>query len=563
MRKLIITATVLMMAAVSLGQTAEPKVGAKTTQDLDAARGMEILLSVYRDATLFYVDSTKPEKMVNDALRGMLSELDPYTEYIPAKDMSDFEYQVTGKYGGIGSLIRQRGLGPKNWVEISEPYEGTPSVEIGLKAGDRLMEIDGINLQGLGSAKVSSMLKGDPETKFTLKYRPITDTNTTRTVVITRRKITVPSVPYAGMLDGGVGYVRLNSFTEGSAKEVREAIDKMAEKTALKGLVFDLRGNGGGSVSEAIDIVGLFVPRGTEALKIKGRVAQSSATYRTRVEPTYKNLPLAVLVNSTSASSSEIVAGALQDLDRAVIVGQRSFGKGLVQSPRPTPYNGLFKVTTAKYYTPSGRCIQALDYTHRRDDGSVGTVPDSLIRTFETAAGRKVYDGGGVMPDVKIEPEYLSKFAAILTAYGFIDDFANNYAAHHAMPVGRFAVNDELYDEFVRFMADKEITYESMSSIKLKELVKAAEREKYDDKIADELKAIASKIQDNKMEELATFKDELCDLIATAVVTRWSFLRGAIEYSLVDDTELSRAKQVVLDTAEHEKILTKQDTAKN
>ncbi|MEF9949706.1 MAG: S41 family peptidase [Mucinivorans sp.] len=566
MRKVMV-AVVAALFVGALGEAMGQKMGQKSdssvARELETARGMEILLSVYRDANLFYVDSTKPDKMVQDALSGMLGELDPYTEYIPAKDMSDFEYQVTGKYGGIGSLIRQRGLGAKSWVEIAEPYEGTPSVEVGLRAGDRLLEIDGVSLQGLGSPKVSAMLKGDPDTKFTLKYRPIADTTTTREVVITRRKITVPSVPYAGMVSNGVGYVRLNSFIEGSAREVREAIDRLAAKDSLHALILDLRGNGGGSVGEAIDIVGLFVPRGTKALSIKGRVAQSSATYRTRVEPTYGKLPLAVLVNSISASSSEITAGALQDLDRAVIIGQRSFGKGLVQSPRPAPYNGIFKVTTAKYYTPSGRCIQALDYTHRREDGSVGVVPDSLIKSFATAAGRKVYDGGGVMPDVKLEPEYISKFGVILAAYGFIDDFANLYAAQHPKAEKHFVVSDKMYEDFVRFMADKEIAYESMSSQKLKELVKAAEREKYDDKIADELKSIASKIKDDKMEELRTFADQIKDLIASAVVTRWSFVAGAIEHSLSQDSQVQRAVQVLGDKAEYERILTSQDTEKN
>lgn len=532
-------------------------------KDVELAKQMEILLSVYRDANLFYVDSTKPDEMVNDALKGMLSELDPYTEYIPATAMDDFEFQVTGKYAGIGSLIRQRGTGDKSWVEISEPYEGTPSDKAGLKAGDRLLEIDGQSLQGLGSQRVSAMLKGDPDTKFTLKYRPLSDTTTTRSIEITRRKIAIAGVPYFGMVGDGVGYVRLNTFTEGSAREVREAIGKLHEQGGVQSLILDLRGNGGGSVGEAIDIVGLFVPRNTEALKIQGRVAQTSATYRTRVEPTYRDLPLAVLVNSSSASASEIVAGALQDLDRAVIMGQRSFGKGLVQSPRPMPYNGLLKITTAKYYTPSGRCIQALDYTHRRDDGSVGHVPDSLIKAFKTTVGRTVYNGGGIMPDVKIEAEYLSKFTAILTAYGFIDDFANLYAAQNAKPATRFELDDKIYDRFVKFMSDKTIEYESLSSRKLKDLVEAAKKEKYTDKISADLQSIADKIKDDKMQELETFKEELKDMIASAIVTRWAYARGAIEHSITDDTEIDQARALLANRSEYKRILTEQDTDKN
>ena len=538
---------------------------ADPARDMEVAKQMEILLSVYRNANLFYVDSTKPDKLTQDAVNGMLKQLDPYTEYIPAKEMDEFEFQVTGKYGGIGSLIRQRGLDSTAWVEIAEPYEGTPAAAAGLRAGDRLIEIDGVNLQGLGSQKVSAMLKGDPDTKFTLKYRPIADTTTTKTIELVRKKIAVPSVPYYGLLDGSVGYLRLTSFTEGCAGEVRSAVHKLRElDPKLSGLVLDLRGNGGGSVGEAIDILGMFLPRGTEALKIKGRVSSMGATYTTRTDPSERNLPLVVLVNSLSASSAEIVAGALQDLDRAVVLGQRSFGKGLVQSPQQIPYNGLLKITTAKYYTPSGRCIQALDYTHRREDGSVGSIPDSIIKAYKTKAGRTVYDGGGIMPDVRLEPEYLSKFAAILTAYGFIDDFANRYAAKNpTAPAERFVVSDKLYDEFVKFMADKEITYESMSSRKLKELKEVAEREKYGEKIAAELEAISKKIKDDKNEELQLFRGELKELLAEEIVRRWGFERAAIAYTLVADKEAAEAVKILKDKALYEKILKEQDTVKN
>lgn len=558
MRKIFVAVLALLLTLGAVAQ--KPQISASKA---DLTRQMEILLSVFRDANIFYVDSTKPDKMVGDALKAMLSELDPYTEYIPENKMSDFEFQTTGKYAGVGALIRQRGVGALNWVEIAEPYHGTPSDLIGLKAGDRLLEIDGKNLQGLGSEKVSSMLKGDPDTKFVLKYRPITDTTTTRTVEITRKKIVMPGVPYFGMLDGGVGYVMLNTFTEGCAREVRQAIEKLRSENDLKGLVLDLRGNGGGIVGEAVDIVGLFVPHATQALKIQGRVNQMSAVYNTRTETLDRELPLAVLINSTSASSSEITAGALQDLDRAVIIGQRSFGKGLVQSPRPAPYNGILKITTAKYYTPSGRCIQALDYTHRREDGSVGTIPDSLIKVYFTKNGRKVYDGGGVMPDVKIEAEYMSKFAAILGIYGFIDDFANIYAAQNKKPEGQFKVDDKIYDRFVKFMSDKTIQYESMSSRKLKELTDVAKREKYDDKISAELQAIADKIKDDKMVELQTFKEELKNILATSIITRWSYQRGAIEHSIADDAEIQKAVEILLNKSEYQRILKEQDTAKN
>lgn len=526
--------------------------------DMDVARSMEILLNIYRDVNLFYVDSTKADKLLQDAAQGMLSELDPYSEYIAPKDMSDFEFTTTGKYGGIGSLIRQRG----HWVEISEPYFGTPSDRAGLKAGDRLLEIDGVTLEKLGSPKVSSMLKGEPGTKFKLKFRPISDTTTTKTVEIVREKIVVPGVPYFGIVSGNIGYIKLNSFTEGSANEVKSALEKLNAK-GVTGLILDLRGNTGGIVGEAIDIIGLFVPRGTKALLIKGRVNQMNVTYSTSSAPIAANLPLAVMVNSSSASASEIVAGALQDLDRAVIVGQRSFGKGLVQSTRPVAYKGMLKLTTAKYYTPSGRCIQALDYTHRREDGSVGHVPDSIIKEYSTPAGRKVYDGGGIMPDVKLKTQYISQFGAVLSVYGFLDDFANIYAANNRRPNKAFEVDDKIYKQFVDFMKDKEITFQSQSSRMLKSLKEALVNERYDDRVKSEIEAIETKIKDDKMAQLTQFKSEITELLEGAIITRWDYIASAIEHSLTKDEEVKKAASILENKDQYDTILKSQDTSKN
>lgn len=532
--------------------------GQSNKSDMEVARGMEVLLNIYRDVNMFYVDSTSADKLLQDAAGGMLSELDPYSEYIAPKDMADFEFTTTGKYGGVGSLIRQRG----DWVEISEPYQGTPSDRAGLKAGDRLVEIDGVSLFKLGSPKVSSMLKGDPGTKFTLKFRPIADTNTIKTVEIIREKITVPGVPYFGVIADSIGYIRLNSFTEGGAGEVKSATEKLIAR-GIKGLVIDLRSNGGGIVGEAIDIVGLFVPKSTAALQIKGRIKQMNSTYTTSHSPIAPNLPLSVLVNSSSASASEIVAGALQDLDRAVIVGQRSFGKGLVQSTRPVAYKGILKLTTAKYYTPCGRCIQALDYTHRRQDGSVGHVPDSIIKSYNTTAGRKVYDGGGVMPDIKIDVTYLSQFGAVLAAYGFIDDFCNEYAASHKRPTGVFKVDEKLYSLFCDFMKDKEITFQSQSSRALAELKLALKNERYDERVKTEIEAVTKKIKDDKTAQLAQFKDEIKELLEDSLLTRWSYAASAIENSVRSDNEVARAVEVLKNSKEYTRILTTQDTSKN
>ncbi len=545
MRKIFITA----LAAISLGATAQSPV--TQNNELEAAKGMEIMLSIYRDANLFYVDTLQPQKLVTDAMGSMLSKLDPYTEYITKEDMGDFEMTTTGKYGGIGSLIRQRG----EWVEISEPYEGTPSARAGLKAGDRLVEIDGVSLKNLGSSKVSNMLKGDPGTTFALTYRPIKDTLTTQTIDITRERIAIPGVPYYGIVGGSIGYIRFSTFTVGGAKEVGNALKELEKNSKLTGLILDLRNNGGGVVGEAIDIINLFVSSGKEVLNIRGKVSEMNSTYKTKHKPTDLKIPLTVLINSSSASASEIVAGALQDLDRAVIVGDRSFGKGLVQSTRDVPYGGMLKMTTAKYYTPSGRCIQALDYTHRREDGSVGVIPDSLINEFHTAGGRTVYDGGGITPDIKLQNEYLSKFSALVMAYGFIDDFSNEYAAHNTPPKEGFEITDEIYSDFVDFMQDKTIEYESLSAIKLKELRDAATREEYSDKILEELDAIADKIKDDKDAELERNKEEIKEIIQTSILTRLYFSAAAIEASLPNDKVINRAIELLSNPTEYNDIL--------
>lgn len=545
-RKMIFAALLCVVAVPSFAQKGEVQ-----QRELEAAQGMEIMLSIYRDANLFYVDTLKPQKLVKDAMSSMLSKLDPYTEYIPKEDMSDFEFTTTGKYGGIGSLIRQRG----EWVEISEPYEGTPSARAGLMAGDRLLEIDGVSLFDIGSQKVSDMLKGDPNTTFTLKYRPIKDTLSTKTIEITREKIAMPGVPYYGIVGDSVGYIRFNTFTIGGAKEVADAFKTLENRQELKGLILDLRNNGGGVVGEAIDIINLFIPSGKEVLNMRGKVTEMNSTYTTSHKPLDLDIPLTVLINSSSASASEIVAGAFQDLDRAVIIGDRSFGKGLVQSTREVPYGGVLKMTTAKYYTPSGRCIQALDYTHRREDGSVGVIPDSLMTEFKTAGGRTVLDGGGITPDVKLHNDYLSKFSALVMAYGFIDDFANIYAAQNSPKKEGFEITDEIYNDFKDFMKDKTIEYESLSAVKLKELRDAAEKEEYSDKIIEELDAIANKIKDDKTAELEKNKTDIKDMMKTAILTRLFFSAAAIEATLPDDKVVSKAIEILLNPTEYNDIL--------
>lgn len=563
MRQLLIMLMALVIS-ISATQAQQPAANVQTNseQDYKMGKAMETFFNLFRSVNMFYVDTTAPDKMVKTAIDAMLDELDPYTEYIPENQMDDFDFMTTGKYAGIGSLIRQRGA----WVEISEPYKGTPSDRAGMKAGDRLVEIDGVSLKNLGSEKVSSMLKGEANTTFRLKYVPIKDTTKMVEVVITREKILVPSVPYSGYIKDSIGYIRFTNFTEDGARQVREAYHRLRSTGNLKGLIIDLRGNGGGIVDGAIDIAGMFIPEGSTVTTLQGRTSQSNKVYKSKHAPVDLKLPLAVLINSSSASASEILAGALQDMDRAVIIGNRSFGKGLVQTTRPVTNNSLLKITIAKYYTPSGRCIQAIDYTHRNDDGSVKHIPDSLIREFKTLAGRKVYDGGGINPDIKTKNQLWSKFVAILMAYGFVDDFANIYAAKNpAQPLKTFKVDDKIYNQFTAFMADKSIDYTSPTQTALNELKKQAQNEKYLDQIKELVDSIEAKIKDDKNALLKSRADEVKEVLSNAIITRWYYNSGANEYTLLnsDDNDLNAAIETLSNPQKYNKILKEQDTSKN
>lgn len=526
---------------------------------------METFFNIFREVNLYYVDTTSPARMVEEAGNAMLEGLDPYTEYLPADQMADFETMTTGTYAGLGALIRQST--DRRWVEVSEPYRGTPSDKAGLKAGDRILSVDGVDMRGRSVDFASERMRGKAGTVATLVICPVEDTTQTRTVRIKRERITMPSVPYYGWIKDSagrdsVGYIRLNGFTENCADEVRNALldlQQQAAPNALRGLMLDLRDNTGGVLGEAVKIVGFFTPRNTVVLDTRGRVPEMNETYRTVGEPIAPTVPLAVIINSASASASEIVAGTLQDLDRAVVVGTRSFGKGLVQSTRPVGENGYVKLTTAKYYIPSGRCIQAVDYSHRNEDGSVGAIPDSLIRPFRTAAGRVVYDGGGIMPDVRMEPVYFGKFTLILAASGYIDDFANRYAVTHT-PTRQLVIDDSTYARFCRSMRGRTLNFESGTERMLGQLKRMAEREKYAERIAPELEAIAQKIQDDQQAELQTFAEEIREVMADAVITRWYYDAGRLEFLLRRDDWVKRAADILLNRSEYTRILTLQDT---
>jgi len=554
MRKSLIATILISTSLIACAQNSK-----QDRADIKAAENMELLLNVYRVANTVYVDSVDSDKMTKDAIHSMLSKLDPYTEFIDQSGLAEFDFMTTGKYGGVGALIRKK----DQWIEIAEPYKGTPSANAGLKAGDRLYEIDGVNVKGKKADFVSSLLKGDPDTYVNVKYIPIKDTTKILSVKIKREKIYVPAVSYYALLKNDIGYISLDKFTDECDKDVKEALLKLKEEGA-KSIIIDLRGNGGGIVSSAVNIAGMFLPKNTDVVDMKGRSPQGYRKYFTQNDPIDTEIPIAVLINSASASASEILSGAFQDLDRAVVIGQRSYGKGLVQVTRPVADSALVKITISKYYTPSGRCIQAIDYTHRRDDGSVEHVPDSLIKEFHTAAGRSVFDGGGITPDIVMPVTYMSRFAAVLSAYGYLDDFANIYAAKHtAQPVETFKMTDAIYNEFVNFMADKTIEYKSPAELKLDELRKSLEVEKKCDTLKTELDRIYSIVREDKDSGLKNYKEEIKPLIAEEIIRRWWYAEGAIKYGLLDDDELNKAIEILLNQTEYKRILKEQNTSRN
>ncbi len=528
-----------------------------TKNDFGLGRNMEITVNMMRALAEDYVDEVDPDRLTEGAAAGMVRNLDPYTEYISDEGMQNFEVLTTGKYGGIGSLIRQK----DDYVRIAQPYEGSPADRAGLKIGDKIIAIDGVDARGMKTEEVSPRLKGEAGTKLTVEVEHL---DGQRLVAeITRERISIPGVPYAGFVAEGIGYVRHSDFTEGCYEEMRNAIGRLSAEQPLGGLILDYRSNGGGVLQEAVKILGMFVPKGTEVVSTKGRTKASEKIFSTTTEPLYPDLPLVVLINENSASAAEIVAGALQDLDRAVLIGQRSFGKGIVQSTRMLGYNAMLKLTTAKYYIPSGRCIQAVDYSHSQQ-GSISTVPDSLINEFTTRAGRKVYDGSGIMPDIRTEPEYISRFAATLYAMGFVDDFGDEYMLRHAgeeIDIATFSISDGEYDLFREFMRDKEVPYESDTRRALKALKTAAEDDRFGE-LAEEFSQLAEELKDDTQTNLDTYRNEVISAINQDIVLRHGYTAGVIENSLRNDKEVRLAVTILDDPAEYTKILSEQDTAR-
>lgn len=525
--------------------------------DFGLGRNMEIAVNMMRELSLNYVDSIDADKLMLGAAEGMVSDLDPYTEFMPEEQMANFELLTTGKYAGVGSLIRQKG----DYVYFAQPYQGSPADRAGLKIGDKILSIDGKDAKGFTNEQVSSRLKGDPGTTVKVSVEHLDGTQ--QTVTIERERISIPGVPYTGWLGDGIGYIRHADFTEGCYEELRAAIERLHSEGKLKGLVLDYRGNGGGIMQEAVKILSLFVPKGTEVVSTKGRTATSNKTYKTTSEPSFPDLPLVALINGNSASAAEIVTGALQDLDRAVVIGQRSYGKGLVQTPRPLGYNTMLKLTTAKYYIPSGRCIQAIDYSHSQE-GSVKVVADSLISEFSTRAGRKVYDGGGIMPDIRTEPDYISRFAMTLYALGFIEDFGDEYIRQHPgqkIDIRTFSITDADYDRFREFMKDKAVPYESDTRRILKSLKEAAKDDRFKD-LEQKIARVEEELKDDTQTNLETYRSQIIEAINNDIVLRHAYAAGVIEHSLTGDKEAERAVEILRTPAEYARILSEQDTTR-
>lgn len=511
--------------------------------DFKIAKNLDIFVTLFREVNLLYVDGADPEDLIESSINGMLESLDPYTTYIPEKDVADFKFMTTGKYGGIGALIRKAG----DYTMISEPYEGFPAQRNGLRAGDTLISINGVSTNTKGISDVSELLKGTPNTPLTIEIKRIgTDTIITKT--FDREQVTIPNVPYYGIIEDGVGYIVLGNFMKNAAKEVKAAYSDLLKQGATA-IILDLRGNPGGLLDEAVKVANIWVDKNQEIVSTKGKVTQWDKSYTTSQSPVDTNMSIAVLVNRSSASASEIVAGALQDLDRAVIIGQKTFGKGLVQTTRPLSYNSHLKITTAKYYIPSGRCIQALDYSNRNEDGSVGQIPDSLITEFKTRNGRSVYDGGGIDPDIKIESETMGNITVSLYAQNLFFDFATLYSSENAELESprTFEISDDLYAEFKNFVVGKEFDYSTKSSEKLMDLIKTAKYEGYYDEVEDQLDALEKQLHANRARDLETFNEEIKAILKDEIVSRYYYQKGRVEAGLSSDPEITKALEIVSD----------------
>lgn len=542
--------SLLIVLTLIIGVNTDLK--AQNENNFEISKNLEIFISMYNELNKNYVDEINPGELMVEGIESMLGTLDPYTVYIPESQIEDYRMITTGQYGGIGSLIHKNG----SYVVISEPYEGFPAQKTGLKAGDRVLTINGESMVDKPSAEVSKFLKGQPGTSISIMVERDGSDNPLE-FDIERENIKIKDIPYSGMLNEDIAYIKLTGFTQQAGMKVKDAYVELSKTNDIEGVILDLRNNGGGLLGEAVNVTNIFVDKGELVVSTKGRLKDKNAEHHTRFSAIDTKVPLVVLVNAQSASASEIVAGAIQDMDRGVILGQRSFGKGLVQNVIPLSYNSQMKVTVAKYYIPSGRCIQAIDYSHKDEDGYFTAIPDSLVNEFETENGRLVYDGGGIDPDIKMDPIRYSRIITSLFTKFLIFDYATAFVLEHSEidTPEDFEITEEIYDDFVAFLSDKEYDYTTACEEKLKELKKSATSEGSFDAIEEQFEMLQKAMEHNKEEDLITYKDEITQLLKLEIVSRYYFQEGKIRASLYEDPEIKKAIEILEDQDTYESIL--------
>jgi carboxyl-terminal processing protease len=518
----------------------------------DIAKSLDIFATLFKEVNAHYVDEVNPKKLIETGINGMLDQLDPYTDYIPEEDLEAFSIQTTGQYAGVGALI---GIVNKKTV-ITNPYVGFPAERAGVRVGDEIISVDGKKVQGSPTFEISTLLKGKPNTDVILEVKRVGQKENLK-FKLTREKIKISNITYQGMVAPDVGYIKLDEFTPGAGKEVEAAVTEL-KKHGAKKLILDLRDNPGGSLYEAVNIVNLFIPKGKEVVSTKGKVPEWNKSYTTLNNPLDTEIPLAILTSEGSASASEIVAGSMQDYDRAVLVGQKTFGKGLVQTTRQLAYNAQLKVTTAKYYIPSGRCIQAMDYEHRQSDGTVQKFPDSLKREFKTAIGRKVFDGAGLDPDVLVEAATYSAAIVELVGSGLVFEYATKYCGEHPeIPTSMkdFTLSDSEYQRFVAWVKEQKFTFSSELDQRTDELIASAKKERYYDELQGQLIELKAKIEQSKNTALIRNKPELSRILEEEIAFHYSLVKGQVEVSMERDKEISEARKILSDLGAYKKML--------
>jgi len=529
----------------------------KKQNNFEIGKSIDIYNSLMRELNLNYVDEINPAELNETAIKAMLKGLDPYTVFIPESEIEDVKLITTGEYGGIGAVIQY----DTNYVRISDPYYGFPAQKAGLIAGDLIMQVNGVDTYKKNTAEVSDLLKGQPGTDLTLKIKRYGQDKPIE-IKLKREKVKIENIPYSTVLDNGIGYVSLNGFTKNAASELKEKIVEMKKDPNLKGVVIDLRGNGGGLLAEAVDIVNLFLPKNKPIVSTKGKTQANMKSYKTNNNPLDENIRLAILVDGNSASASEIVAGSIQDYDRGIIVGQRTFGKGLVQNILPLTFNTQMKVTVAKYYIPSGRCIQEIDYSHKKDTANATAKADTLGKPFSTANGRTVYEGHGIMPDVKMDMKPYSLVTSYLYGKNMIFDYACKFYNENKTiaEADKFEITDAIFNDFMKFVKDRNFTYVTESEMTLKSLEKAAKEEGYYDKISSQIENLKKQLEEDKANDIIRNRKDIEELLKSEIVGRYYYQTGRIVASLKTDEDLARACEILLNSngkGEYETILGK------